>query len=324
MKKIVISLFLFLLVIPAVVAVFKFPFGVRLKGIAYNDEKPIFDYKDIGLGKTQNAIESNLKQYNNLYPVLIKTERQINFWLFGQAGLGYKSNIVIGNNNQLIEKVYLNSYNAHRTITPRSVQQRVKIIERISSFFAKRGISVFNVVTPNKPEFYPQVVPSSYAVPPEKRKPNFYSMAKEIIPPTNQNFILLPELFRANEYPVFSSGGTHLNEYGSCLAAQKIIDRINSYKKHRIPALECKLGSKHVDPFYLDIDLAELLNIWTPEVIFSDGPRTLHKPLVLKDTEYDKPKVLIIGTSFVWGIKRFFTENRYFPTVDFIYYFLCT
>lgn len=272
---------------------------------------------------SEKFLNNEFKFKNRLFPPLVRIESQLNYYFFKQIKASYSSSILVGKNGHLFERTYLSSVNNLQKAKIKKTEKFINKIERIKKKLLKHNLNLNILITPNKLSVYPEIVPDNYLIPRDKVQPSLYETFIQLsatydfgIIDLNQKII---DLKNKINHPLFAPSGTHMSEYACCIAASEIIKKINK-PKYSMPKLDCRLGKIKKTPFHMDRDLTQVANLIYPEQIYLKVPRTLSR---IKDNFVykQKPKVLFIGTSYMWGILRYFDKHSYFKIRDFIYYF---
>jgi hypothetical protein len=130
---------------------------------------------------------------------------------------------------------------------------------------------------------------------------------------------MLSETKSASKFPVFSRGGTHWTADSSCNIAGAITEKLNSQLKNKIASIECSNVRISKNNSEEEKDLINLINIWDTSNYSENLPYPDIHPV--KGNVSSKPRLLIIGDSFIWGILSVFKDADIIGSSNFLYYF---
>lgn len=226
----------------------------------------------------------------------VKLHNQIAFSLFGKINA---QAVVMGKEGYLFEKSYIDAYTGKDFLGEDSIQHTLNRLKFISDTLQKLNKHLIIVFAAGKASFYPEFIPDKYL--PAKIQTNYNALsagAKAL----NLNVIDFNKWFMQNKhkskYPLYPQHGIHWSTYGTALAADSIIKKIEELQK--IDAPEFTFNEVTLEqPHDVDYDIADGMNLFFKFKSFDVAyPKML--PVVYEGKT--KPKVLVISDSFYWGM----------------------
>lgn len=284
-----------------------------------NNKLPEFSVAKLMDGSLQKKYETWINENLGFRTAFIQSSNQFLYSLFNKSHM-YHSNIVIGKNDFLFEKTYIEQYvNINRiNYSEKQFDQWASQLQRMADFFTQRGQQFFYVITPSKASYYPEYLPKDYAKLIETPRPDYFLKLKALKKTNVAYFDGSEYILESKDKPyahlLFPRGGTHWTMLSAALTAREILALISRQMNYHFPPLHFSYSTSTKPPF-VDKDLLNLCNLLfpknryvTPLVIFKSNK----KPLPFK--------VAIIGGSFTNFYKDLFAKTRYFSQVDQYFY----
>lgn len=265
------------------------------------------------LGEFQQKKEDYLNSMFGFRSLFVKAHHQIAYSFFDKVNA---QGVVIGKENYLYEESYINAYTGKDFLGEDSISHTINRLKFISDTLNKLGKQLIVVFAAGKASFYPEYIPDSYL--PIKEKTNYKSLSNEA-KKIGLNVIDFNKWFMDNKYkskyPLYPQQGVHWSTYGTALAADSLIKKIESLRHIDIPNLKItgvKLGSA----FDVDYDIADGMNL-----LFKLKGFDVAFPYMKVDDTLGKvkPKVLVISDSFYWGMYNLGIANCF--TNDHFWYY---
>jgi alginate O-acetyltransferase complex protein AlgJ len=282
---------------------------------------PLVSVEKILNGSLQKEYETWFNNHNPMKSMFTNFNNQFYYSLFSKS-LMFDSNIVIGKNAYLFEKIYINQYVNLSKIpyTQKQFDLWAADLQELADFFAKRGQKLIYLITPSKASFYPEYLPDSYAKIIKDTRPDYFlkieALKKVRVPYFDASQFILANKDKSYGYLLFPQGGTHWTMLGASLVAQRILDLIAQQTQTQLPPLSYSYTIT-TRPLGVDKDLLHLCKLLFP-------PKHYSVPFVsFKKNKNPVPlKVAIIGGSFTHFFKQLFTESQYFSQLDHYYYLI--
>lgn len=263
-------------------------------------------------GAYQQKLNKHLASGFGFRSLLIRFHNQVDFWLFNKVNA---QGVIAGKDQYLFETTYINAQLGKDFIGEDSINNRLKQLSLISDKLQALNKQLILVIAPSKPSFYREYLPNVYAS--NATKNNYTSLVKGI-KATNLSCIDFSAHFNRlkhiSRYPLYPKHGNHWSTYGAYLAADSILKFIERQRKADLPSLSIKSVTLE-QPKNDDKDIEYGINL-----LFKLKSFDLAYPEVVIDTVgKTKPRVLIIGDSFYWGLYNLGID-RCFQQSQFWYY----
>ena len=281
-----------------------------LKGAIKKPVKKEFNFDNWFSGIYQEEQEKYLNETFGFRSFFIRVNNQLAFNLFKEA----KANsVIVGKNNYLFEKGYINAYYGNDFVGYDSINNRMQRLKYIQDTLTKLDKDIFLIFAPGKGSFYPEYIPQKYA---SEKKTTNYEVHIELAQQLGIPYIDFKKYFvenkRTSPYPLFPQYGTHWSHYGMWLAADSIIRFIENIRNIEMPHLFWDEVDMH-QPQYSDYDIAGGMNILFKLKSFDMAYQRVQ---FQSDSGKIKPSVLVVADSFYWdmfelGIAKSFTNSHY-------------
>lgn len=309
---------------------------------------PNFTFSSFLSGHFQEQTELWMAQEFGFRPWLVRTDNQINYSLFSETSTNSEgSRVIVGRNNQLFEKEYIDSLNGARIPSTSTLRKGVTRTAQLQSQLKNKGIGFVVLVSPNKARFHKSDIPLRFLAANVKDNSMGYSQKtelgnqrrfspKETTTPASgydkflklvrehniahvDSVALLEDISKNTPYPLFSTTGTHWNYYASCLVSVAVFEELNRQYpgRYNMPSCAPVTFQQSRD---LDRDLGYLLNIWTESRLWTDSPypqpKSAIEPSTLKATD-----LLFVGSSFLWTVFDVLEAQNIYNKRGMLYYF---
>lgn len=296
----------------------------RLGGVTKKGASISFTYRTFIDGSFQRQFETRFSKGLSIFGSLVKIDNQLSLWLFRQVSSNPKSRVVLGNDGHLIERSYLPAFNRQGIPKKSKLVSVANQLLRLQTALNKRGKRFVLVISTNKPNYYPDLVPSWYRIAGAQEKASGYDTFLELLRQREVVTIDSRSTLHAAEasagHAMFSPTGTHWNEYGACLVASELGRKIELVQNKKNGELECLVQGARSKPTDQEMDLLKITNLLYPNSLIRPGLHLISKvksPLPLPE----RPKVLVIGTSFCWELLQVLNKNPLLGDREFLYYF---
>ncbi len=244
----------------------------------------------------------------------IRIHNQIDYVLFNVANA---NGVIIGKNNVLFEKSYIDAYNGIDFIGRDSINKILYQLKYVTDTLEKLHKSIIVVFAPGKASFYPEYFPDNFKKPiPDNTNYKLLSSGANKI---GLNIIDFNNWFLQNKfkskYPLFPKHGIHWSKYGMVLAADSIIKKIEQLRGCNIPNItfnKIEINSPQEE----DCDIGDGMNLFFDLKGFD---MAYPKILISNDQKLYRPNLLVISDSFFWGMYNFGISNCFNKT-HFWYY----
>lgn len=294
-----------------------------LSGIVVHRKFPSFSSQRLLSGEFQREMERWFMQNTGLWGIFVTTENQINFSLFQQASTDYKSSVVIGKNNTPLQREYLEDLNRMSLSGPERLAEQVDRLMELQKALAKNGIGFLILVSPNKVNLYPELLRDSFILKDRLHLKRNYDYFVELLRQKGVQHIDAHEYFlsHSEEFPhgAFAKSGSHWNDVATCVVTRMLVETMQDYFQKPLRNFTCEPIKVFDVPRATDRDLSRITNLWDPTPLYGPTPYPVTKTLA-KGGEF-QPRVLFVGSSFLWSVLRFMDYHKVYSKRDMYYYF---
>ncbi|MCR9171044.1 MAG: hypothetical protein NXI10_01015 [bacterium] len=286
-----------------------------LEGSFEEKEKPELNFNDLYSGKYQKKMEEYLNDNTGGRPYMVRINNQWDFWLFNKANANA---VVIGKDNYLYEKSYIDAYYGDDFIGDDLVREKMQKLAQVRDTLNRRGVEVLVVFAPGKASFFPEYFPDYLK---RSKKRSNYDAYREAFEQCEVPFIDFRDWFEEKkgtlEYPLFPKGGVHWSSYGEVLAADSLLRFMNELTtESQLNTIQIQ-GIKRKNRAYdRDEDIEESMNL-----LFNidDGELGYPQYVPVKHSAERTTRVLTIADSYFWGIYNW-GRKSYLNDGPFWYY----
>lgn len=318
-QGIVVSLIAVLCLTPLASVVLPLPHPA-LRGVELNYAIPRWSLKNFLSNHFQGKVELWATRGHPLWGWSVKLVNEITYSLFGEVSLDYGTSVQRGHEDFLWQPMYLRSFNRLKPPPRRVIDSTFAELKTLQDFLATKQIPLIAMIEPNLIALYPELLPERFrAVRPHESS---YEVAQRAILRTQSRVLDTFQLLTRAQphFPIrfFAPTGSHWNEVGSCLAAREVAAELATAWTEQIPAPTCEQYTVAEKPQPAELDLVEIANFIWPEKLYRPTPYLLgHVKPVLK-----KPrKILLVGTSFLFGIERQLLQHGIAQSTTLLFYF---
>lgn len=270
-------------------------------------------------GETQKAFSTNLGRSLPVFPFSVRAKNQLLYSLFGVSGA---SNILVGRNEQLYERYYIDEF--CKRGAPRDeavIEQWAERIRDNRDAANALGKGFVYLISPSKAAQYPQYFPPGLSCPAlAKGVTDKLAPFRAALDRRGVAYVDSPALLDAQKryYPIdlFPRGGTHWNLLGAALATREATKLLNESGQGAPLGLYDFEWSEGREAEGTDRDLLDLLTL-----LWVDAHYPVAK-LARKSQEGGPaceraPRILALGGSFVREIIVALAYAACPPEVDY-------
>lgn len=305
MKKITISIFIFIIYIPIILGVMGKVIGKRLdaqlKGFTDSVSRPELTLDNYFDGSLQSGYSAWLETKVPLRGVYTKTYNSINYHLFN---LG---NRPIGEEGYIYEPAYLNTElgigETYDYSLPENVAKMNNLVIRMDSINKKlleKGKYLYVYIAPSKADLCPETMPKQYVNMAEEGAVNAVDLFREMIGKTEVPVLFCSDLANGLEYPAFYSTGIHWSRPYEQMTSKHIVEDLSEItgKEYRNISLKDIETSKK--SFWRDTDVYDLLNVWD----YPDVEYYQYKTEVDSEIPKNSLRLMMYADSFGEGLPK--------------------
>jgi len=306
--------FLIVLGIPLMLMIVSYE-SLPLQGAYQKVERQNFSFDSLYNGSYQVQLEKEEKSLNPLVPTFIRARNQVDFDIFNQ---GHMADGLLGLDGYIFGEGWANAYSGKRKYTDvyfDSITEKLKLINNIYDSLGKAFIVV---IPPCKEGLFSEMLPEGF----EKKGKSDYESYLEALNKHDVRYIDFTEYYKevmdTTRYPVYSKTSAHWTMYGAHLGLNVIVDSIENILQTNLLDYDVsKINQKEFDRG--DGDQEAPLNL----LFTIDRSEFAYPSYRFDSTEnYYKPKVMIIGDSFYWGINNSYVPLEIFSSQsNYLYYY---
>jgi hypothetical protein len=284
-----------------------------LHGESTKLDMPELSVKSFWTGDLQQGVDEYFRTNFLLRGMAIRTRNQLDYTLFGQT---HARSVLVGKEGYLFEENYINAALGLDDVSEHKVSERIVDLE---SFADSLDIPIFIVLAPGKASYYMQFIPDVYFSSDSIIPNNSYNLwSKHIKNSKSLNLIDLHSHFNYKE-DVFPKNGIHWCEWAQIEAFNVINDSLASHLPEDIKPAMFVIDSTYRSSTMegTDEDIERGLNLWQN---IEDIETTYYKTSWEERDNLSKPRVLIVGDSYAWGVVNRGILRHSYTEGEFWYY----
>jgi SGNH hydrolase-like domain, acetyltransferase AlgX len=300
----------------------RLPIDYPLMGVETTSVPPTVSPRAWWDGTLQSEFETWLNQRIGFRGLLVRTANQINYTLFRELPQRSGTQVLLGQDGFLYEKVYIDSYN-QEGVRPEDELRHVSMsTRRLQDRLAQDGIAFLLVIAPSKAEIYPEFLPDSADVEGRPGRRTNYENMIGILNEDGVNLVDAHDLFlQWKEEPgtplLYTKGGTHWNQYGAARIISRMTEKLKVLMGKDVPTMQVVGAVTNRTIVDSDNDLAELVNLWSGRQLA--GPQ-IH-PVMETTPGTHLPDLLVVGDSFVFTLTNQMDSEELYRKRDTYYYY---
>ncbi len=299
-KLILLSLLTAVMSLPLAEKIFHFSVSklAALKGAYVKPVCPQLSWKSFFNSELQDSlslfIESDISNRN----ALVRLRNQVAFTGFHESP---NKELVVGKNNFLFEKLYIEFYTQRVWFDSTWMNKRIDLLKDVIDSLKKNNVDLLIVFAPSKTSYMPENIPLKYLW--NHERDNIYKTCSRMLVRNKIPFIDFNSYFISQKsksiIEIFPRGNAHWSYYAATLAMDSIAKfmlyqlQIPLYKHKWIKTDATNKAN------YQEGDLAITLNLLKP---FRDGGYVYPNLVITDSANCIRPDVAIIGDSFSWTL----------------------
>jgi len=307
-------LFLCILSVPLFFMLFNYE-SVPLEGAYQQVERKNISFDSFYDGSYQVQLEKEEKSLNPMVPTFIRVRNQIDFDIFNQGHMG---DGLIGLDGYIFGKGWAHAYAGNRKYTDAYFDSITGKLKEVNNLYDSLGKVFMVVIPPCKEGLFSEMLPEGYV----KNNKSDYESYLEALNKHDVRYIDFTQYYKeaidTSKYPLYSKTSAHWTMYGAHLGLNIIVDSIEKTLKSNLMNYSVsKINQKKFDRG--DGDQEAPLNL-----LFTIDKSEFAYPSYTFDTveSYYKPKVIIVGDSFYWGINNSYVPLKIFSEESkYLYYY---
>jgi hypothetical protein len=295
-------------------------FPGTLDGVVADVTNVPFAWKAYFGGEFQQPFESSFDSEIGLRPQAVRVDNELNYRVFGQLGYDPHTSIVLGKDDYIFDRVYVDSFNRHDEVPATEIEARVQRMLLLQQHMLARGSAFLFLITPSKAELYPEYLPEDLVDKARQQVPRNYDKLKPLLDRYGIQYFDAHAFLAGSKSAVpftwFQNTGIHWNDPAVCEVTANVLERLQEQLHRPLSQLGCKPYRVQQRPRIEDIDVLRVCNLLWPERL--ERPAYYAKPRV--SGRGANPSVLIIGGSFNRPLIRYLDRAHVRDTYLFYYY----
>ncbi len=288
-----------------------------LSGSFETSKNPYFSSHDWFEGKYQTEQQNYLNQSIGFRSFFVRLYNQLHYTLYSQARA---NGVVIGKDGYLYEENYIKAHLGRDFIGEDKIREKTGKLKRISDTLKGKRIDLIVLLAPGKGSFYPEFIPKNYHL--KNRTTTNYEVYKRELSEAGVHLLDFHSWFNkiksTSPYPLFPKTGIHWSKYGEVLAADSIINYIDSIRKEKymsqllISDIETSTTMRDTDD-----DIEKGMNLLFE---IEDLPMGYPHFQIQQNNTSNKVKVLTVADSYYWGMFNWGCSRDAFNEGQFWFY----
>jgi hypothetical protein len=262
----------------------------------------------------QGQAEKYLNQNFGFRNVLVRVYNQMLFCLYNKSTA---RNVVVGKENYLFEKNYIEGYYGRDFIGDSLLHERVRRLALLQDTLASSGITLIVAMAPDKAWFYPEYIPDYLRG--QNHTTNYEVFLREA---KQQGLNLIDfnswllSMKDSSPYPLYPKTGIHWSNYGMHLSFDSLLKYIETSRKIDIPDYRIGDYELSVDYKSTNTDIEKGMNLLFP----IDNIPMPYADFEVEESNKTKPKFMVVSDSFFWNIYGLGVMYSIFDDGEFWYY----
>jgi len=321
-KKLKIALLVLMALLLAIpITQFKYDLFVpskKLNGSFKKEIKPDFSYESWFNGSFQQSFDKYFNQNFGFRNNLVRIHNQLNYSLFKKANT---QGVIVGKNNYLFERSYIDSYTGVNFIGQKTIDKNVQQIQKIYQHLKEHNTELLIIIAPGKGSFYPEYIPAYFKK--HISDSTNYKNYREALAKTNIPLIDFNAYFMSIkdtvDFIIYPKTGIHWSQGVLPYIADSII-------KKSAQILNQELNNIVIDQFDIITDTADKQDAdieHSMNLMYDIEKPRMNYPLwhYEQNASHTKPKMIAIGDSFWWQLFNSKISKEVFNKASFWYYY---
>ena len=299
---------------PLVLDVVKLKKPHPLNGETTELPKPNLSFNSLYYSHYTDSLNVYLKTNFTLRGMAIRTMNQIDYSLFNET---HARSVLVGKEGYLFEENYIKAALGLDELKSTQVDS---IVVSLKSLSVESSTPFFIALAPGKASYFSEYIPDSYV---ELSDTLLHNSSYRF---WSSNVSNSPELHLVDLYnhfidreEVFPKNGIHWCEWSQIEAFNLIADSIASVFNDSISPAKFVIDKEYRSTKMegTDEDIERGLNLWQN---IPDLERTYYNVSWDEKVEEEKPRILLVGDSYAWGIVNRGVLRHGFKESEFWYY----
>lgn len=285
-----------------------------LKGAFKLTQKPKLSLQALFSEDYQWKYDKYFNEHLGFRNNFIRLINQTSYFIFNKTN---KPLLIIGENNVLFDKQYIDAMNGKYFIGSKTIEKTVSDIEFVTKKLNEINKELLIIIAPNKARYYEKNIPSYFQI----TDTSNYEIFKNELNLKTINYIDFNKCFisikEQNGYNIIPKYGIHWSVYGSTLAQDSIINYCNTIFGYKLPKYKIDSIEYTKEPRDDDYDIGNILNLYSKldDVTYLYPIRN-----VINNDSTEKKKLLVIADSYYNSIHRSGFSDDIYDLTGYWYY----
>lgn len=248
-------------------------------------------------GSLRRALEDRLQRGLGFRGLMVRVDNQLSLSLFGELKAG---KLVLGLDDQVFERVYINTLNCRDSLPDEELRRKVLAIKELRLRLNERKKELLFVISPSKATIYSDKVPDKYKLDPSVRRPCNYPrvirMLEEEGVPYVDGKVFYEHMWSGGDHRPFPKGGVHWSFHSSYYFTHEMLDRLSALMGRNIVMPEPEFWRDESIPEGSDGDIGRMANVFDEARLRDDNYQ--YPEFDKNKGHYMRPVMLIVGGSF--------------------------
>lgn len=294
-----------------------------LHGIALPNHFPKLRLEKLMKESFQKRAEDWFMKRNGLYALLVRTSNQLTFSTFNQISSNYYSPAMLGKEGHFFQPMYLQSFNRSKNVDRKELEERADKLKELQDILAKHGIPLVVLISTNILALHPELAAEEYTDPTRLQRENSYDVLRPLLVEKGVNIVdaheYLTKLKGEMNMKFFEPTASHWNNVAACKVTSQLITKFEALLGKNMINIGCDSYSYQFPPKGADRDLVQIANLLYPEQAMRPAPYVQRE--VTKDGSEFRPKILFVGTSFIFSVLDQLDDNDISEKNSFFFYY---
>jgi hypothetical protein len=179
---------------------------------------PVFTLARLLDNSFQQEVEAWIDSSIGFRGHMVRSDNQINLSLFGEISSDYSSPLVLGHQNTLFEKLYVDWMNEPCAVSDEKISRQASDLETLQSLLKTKGIALLVLLSPSKTTFYGKQIPERYLHKSEQQ--GCQTDSDRLLAALRSRAVsyidgrtITERVMRTTGSPGFAKGGTHWTQF---------------------------------------------------------------------------------------------------------------
>lgn len=274
---------------------------------------PDLSIDSIWNGDFQFGMDEYLRTNFLLRGLAIRTRNQLDYTFFVQT---HARSVLLGKEGYLFEENYINAALGIDALSEQKVSERVGDLDALADSL---DIPVFVVLAPGKASYYMEYIPDVYFNSDSLNLNNNYNLWRDYVNMSKSLHLVDLHAHFNDLEDVFPKNGIHWCEWAQVDGFNIINDHLSSHLLEGLQPAKFVIDSSYRSSSMegTDEDIERGLNLWQN---IDDVETTYYKTSWEDRGDALKPKVLIVGDSYAWGVVNRGVLSHSYMDGEFWYY----